>query len=69
MKTKFSSRQCPQSAERANATREVFGEDCKVTWIEENEFTYGQDERERDRRFNELASIIPSAVPPTKEQQ
>lgn len=65
MKTAFSSKACPQSAEVVRAFREAFDDDCRVVHIKENGFTYGQDERERDRRFRELANTI--AVPPTKE--
>ena len=55
MKSKFSSKQCPQSAEVAKAFRAVFGDDCRVVYIKEGDFVHGQDERERDRQFNELA--------------
>ncbi len=69
MKTKFSSKQCPQSAAVILAFREAFGESARVLWLDENGVQHGQDERQRDRQFRELASIIPSAVQPTKEPQ
>lgn len=47
MKTKFSGRQCPASAEWVALMRERFGEDTKVIWLDENGVQHGRDEREK----------------------
>ncbi len=55
MKTKFSSKQCPYAADLLLYHRELFGEDTRMIWLDENGVQHGQDERQRDRQFRELA--------------
>lgn len=59
MKPRFSSNKCPLSAAFVLAMRGAFG-DAEVTWINENGYEYGRDERETH------AEQTPQAQPPAR---